>query len=234
MERAIKTCQTLETGLQIASDLLTDSVHSRNPILRRPTNRRVCIRLYANKQKDLHVAIIAAGARLCATWRYGCQRVHLSDTGHRPSSVRLASRLSIGICNFCYACAYPNDQIGCVRCVRLLFPIIGGEVAQPPRAMYCYATDCSYSVIKRRYISDRPLDTNTSEVVAEYPFPPVFSVRLVLIYEVIGLWFSICGGFYLLGQELLELSYTISVHRTICIRRLFPNKKGNRRTCATN
>jgi len=50
----------------------------------------------------------------------------------------------------------------------------------------------------------------------------MFSVRLILIYDVIGLWFFICGGFYLLGQELLTLSYTLSVHRTICIRRLLP------------
>jgi len=51
MERAIKKSQTLETGLQIASDLLTDSVHSRNPILRRPVNRRACIGLYANNKR---------------------------------------------------------------------------------------------------------------------------------------------------------------------------------------
>jgi len=70
MERAIKKSQTLETGLQIASDLLIDSVHSRNLSLRRLTNRRVCIRLYAKQQMDLHVVIIAAGARLCATWRH--------------------------------------------------------------------------------------------------------------------------------------------------------------------
>jgi len=57
-----------------------------------------------------------------------CQRVHLSDTSHRPSSARLASCLSIRICYVCYACMHRNDRIGCVRCVRLLFPIIGGEV----------------------------------------------------------------------------------------------------------
>jgi len=85
--------------------------------------------------------------------KLGCQPVHLSDTSHRPSSTRLASCLSIGICYVCYACAYPNDRIGSICCVRLLFPIIGGKAARPPRVMYYYAqTVASYSAIKRRYI----------------------------------------------------------------------------------
>ena len=130
---------TLETGLQIASDLLIDSIHSRNPSLRRPTNRRVCIGLYANNKWIYMWSLSQLGlgyVRPGGIPRLGCRRVHLSDTGHRPSSARLASGLSIGICYVCYACAYPNNRVGCARCVRLLFPIIGGEVAQPLRAMY--------------------------------------------------------------------------------------------------
>jgi len=139
MEHAIKKSQTLETGLEIASDLLTDSVHSRNPILRHPTNRRVCRGLYANNKRVYMWPLSQLGRGYVLPGsipRLGCQPVHLSDASHRPSSARLASCLSIGICDFCYACAYPNDRIGCVCCVRLLFPIIGGEVAQPPRARY--------------------------------------------------------------------------------------------------
>ena len=56
--------------------------------------------------------------------------------------------------------------------LRSLRPAVGGEVGTTPAccAHFCY----SYSVIKRRCIYSQPLDTNTSGVVGEYPYPPIF------------------------------------------------------------
>jgi hypothetical protein len=75
----------------------------------------------------------------------------------------------------CHAFAYSNGHV-CTEWTMFAMSDRWRRTSTASCYAHCYATDYSYFVIERRMwmSSTSTLDTNTSGVAGEYPFPPIF------------------------------------------------------------